>query len=101
MNPLRSSCENAVGSADRESGRKMTPNIIFRIASQTKTITSVAILQLVEQGKVAITDPVSRFIPGFERTTVAVRTDTGRAIVPARRRITIRDLLTHTVDPTR
>jgi CubicO group peptidase (beta-lactamase class C family) len=88
--------ERAVGWADHESGRKMTPDIIFRIASQTKAITSVAILQLVEQGKIAITDPVSRFIPAFEKTTVAVRTDTGRSIVPARRRITIRDLLTHT-----
>ncbi len=88
--------EHAVGLADRESGRKMTPDIIFRIASQTKAITSVAVLQLVEQGKIAITDPVSRFIPAFEKTTVAVRTDTGRAIVPAKRRITIRDLLTHT-----
>jgi CubicO group peptidase (beta-lactamase class C family) len=88
--------EHAVGWADRESGRKMTPDIIFRIASQSKAITSVAVLQLVEQGKVAISDRVSRFIPAFERTTVASRTDTGLAIAPARRPITIRDLLTHT-----
>ena len=59
--------EHSVGWADREAGRRMTPDAIFRIASQTKAITSVAILQLVEQGRIAITDPVSRFIPAFAR----------------------------------
>ena len=87
--------QHSVGWADKEVGRQMSSDAIFRIASQTKAITSAAIMQLVEQGKVALTDPVSRFIPAFDRTTVAVRTDTGRAIVPAKRRITIRDLLTH------
>ena len=88
--------EHSVGWADREAGRRMTPDAIFRIASQTKAITSVAILQLVEQGRIAITDPVSRFMPVYGMTTVAVGSDTGRAIVPATRPITIRDLLTHT-----
>jgi CubicO group peptidase (beta-lactamase class C family) len=85
----------AFGWADREANRKMTPDAIFRIASQSKAITSAAIMMLVEEGKVGIGDPVSRFIPGFAKTTVAVRADTGRAIVPAKRQITIRDLLTH------
>jgi CubicO group peptidase (beta-lactamase class C family) len=88
--------ERAVGWADREARRRMTTDAIFRIASQTKALTSVAIMALVEEGKLALNDPVGRFIPAFQRTTVAVRADTGRAIVPARRRITIRDLLTHT-----
>lgn len=88
--------QHAVGWADKEIGRQMSGDAIFRIASQSKAITSAAVMQLVEQGKIALTDPVSRFIPAYEKTTVAVRTDTGRAIVPARRRITIRDLLTHT-----
>ena len=74
----------------------MTTDAIFRIASQTKALTSVAIMSLVEEGKLSLTDPVSRFIPAFEHTTVAIRADTGRAIVPARRGITIHDLLTHT-----
>jgi CubicO group peptidase (beta-lactamase class C family) len=74
----------------------MAPDAIFRIASQTKAITSAAIMILLEEGKVALNDPVARFIPAFTSTTVAVATDTGRAIVPARRAITIRDLLTHT-----
>ncbi len=88
--------ERAVGWADREAGRRMTPDAIFRIASQTKAITSVAAMILIEEGKLALTDPVSRFIPTFARTTVANRADTGRTTAPARRAITIFDLLTHT-----
>ena len=88
--------ERAVGWADREAGRRMTPDAIFRIASQTKALTSVAVMALVEEGRIALGDPVDRFIPAFRRTTVATRGDTGRVVVPARRRITIRDLLTHT-----
>jgi CubicO group peptidase (beta-lactamase class C family) len=88
--------ERAVGWADKEAGRRMTPDAMFRIASQTKALTTVAIMMLVEEGKIALGNPVSRFIPAFARTTVAQRTDTGRAIVPAIRQITVRDLLTHT-----
>src|SRR5689334_13590411 len=88
--------EKAVGWADKESGRRMTTDAIFRIASQTKALTSTAILMLVEEGKIGLEDPVSRFIPQFAHTTVATRSDTGRVIVPAKREITIHDLLTHT-----
>ena len=88
--------QRAVGFADREANRRMAPDALFRIASQTKALTSVATLMLVEEGRVALSDPVSKFIPSFQRTTVAIRTDTGTAIVPARRQITVRDLLTHT-----
>jgi CubicO group peptidase (beta-lactamase class C family) len=89
--------ERAVGWSDKEAGRKMTTDTIFRIASQTKAITSVAVLSLVEEGKIGIGDPVSRYIPAFASTKVAVRKDTGGVdIVPAKRPITIRDLLTHT-----
>jgi CubicO group peptidase (beta-lactamase class C family) len=87
--------ERAVGWSDREANRRMTSDAIFRIASQTKALTSVALMTLVEEGRIALDDPVSRYIPAFAHTTVAVRTDTGRAIVPARRAITIHDLLTH------
>lgn len=92
----RPAYERAVGWSDKEAGRKMTSDTIFRIASQTKAITSTAILALVEEGKIGLTDPASRFIPSFAKTTVAVRGDAGVAFVPARRAITIRDLLTHT-----
>jgi CubicO group peptidase (beta-lactamase class C family) len=85
--------ERAVGWADRESARRMTANAMFRIASQSKALTSVAIMMLVEQGKIALSDPVSRFIPAFARTTVAISED---SVVPAVRPITIRHLLTHT-----
>jgi CubicO group peptidase (beta-lactamase class C family) len=88
--------ERAVGSSDKEAGRRMTTDTIFRIASQTKAITSVAVLALVEEGKIGLNDPVSRFIPPFAKTTVAVRGDAGVTMVPAKRAITIRDLLTHT-----
>ncbi len=88
--------ERAVGWADRERGRRMRTDDVFRIASQTKALTSVGIMSLVEEGRIALGDPVSRYIPVFDRTTVATRGDTGRVVTPARRRITIRDLLTHT-----
>jgi len=88
--------QRAVGWADKEAGRRMTPDAIFRIASQSKALTSTAILALVEEGKIGLEDPVSRYIPQFAHTTVAIRSDTGRVIVPAKRGITIRDLLTHT-----
>jgi CubicO group peptidase (beta-lactamase class C family) len=88
--------ERAFGWADKEAGRKMTPDTIFRIASQTKAFTSVAVLALVEEGKIGINEPVSDFIPTFAKTTVAVKTSGGIDIVPAKRRITIADLLTHT-----
>jgi len=88
--------ERSIGLADVESKRRMTMDAMFRIASQSKALTSVAIMILMEEGKLSLNNPVSQFIPAFARTTVAVRADTGRAIVPATRRITIRDLLTHT-----
>lgn len=87
---------HAVGWSDKESGRRMTPEALFRIASQTKAVTTAALLTLVEEGKVSVDDPVSTYIPAFAHTTVAVKTDTGLAIVPAKRAITIRDLMTHT-----
>ncbi len=88
--------ERAVGWSDKEANRRMTADALFRIASQTKALTSTAILMLVEEGRMSLTDRVSKWIPSFERTMVATRTDTGVALVRARRAITVRDLLTHT-----
>src|SRR4051812_34909257 len=91
--------ERAFGWSDKEAGRKMTTDTIFRIASQTKALTSAAILSLVEEGKLALGDPAGRYIPTFMKTTVVVPGEgQGRetTTVPARRPITIRDLLTHT-----
>ncbi len=47
----------------------MTPDAIFRIASQTKALTSVAAMTLVEEGRLALGDPVGRYVPAFGRTT--------------------------------
>jgi CubicO group peptidase (beta-lactamase class C family) len=89
----------AFGYADKEQGLPMKTNAIFRIASQTKALTSVAVLMLVEQGKLALTDPVSRYIPAFAHPTVLQEfhpEDTTFTTVPASREITVHDLLTHT-----
>jgi CubicO group peptidase (beta-lactamase class C family) len=88
--------EKALGWSDKEAKRPMTADTIFRIASQTKALTSAAILALMEDGRLSPSMPVSRFIPTFAKTTVAVKSDTGVSTVPARRAITIADLLTHT-----
>ncbi len=87
----------AVGQRDREAKSPMRTDSMFRIASQSKAIVSVGAMILQEEGKLLITDPVSKFLPGFAKTTVAVaREGGGYDVVPARRAITIRDLLTHT-----
>jgi CubicO group peptidase (beta-lactamase class C family) len=89
--------EKAFGWADKEANRPMTTDAIFRIASQTKALTSTAVMQLVEQGSLTLNARAGTFIPSFERTNVAVANERGvMSQVPARRAITIRDLLTHT-----
>jgi len=87
--------ERAVGWSDKEANRRMTTSTIFRIASQTKAITSAAVLALVEEGKIGLNEPVGHFIPTFKSTTVMSKDGSG-IIVPAKRAITIHDLLTHT-----
>ncbi len=88
--------ERATGWQDRESRTPMAMGTLFRIASQSKALTSVAILSLYEEGKLDVDDPVGRFIPALARTTVAVLDGDSLSIVPAQRPILIRDLLTHT-----
>jgi CubicO group peptidase (beta-lactamase class C family) len=80
------------GFQDVEGQTPMRENTIFRIASMSKPITSVAIMMLYEEGKLRLNDPVSRFIPAFKQQRVATE---GGATENARRGITIRDLLTH------
>jgi len=89
--------EKAFGWSDKEAGRKMTTGTLFRIASQTKAITSTAVMALIEEGKIGINQPAGDFLPTFRKTTVALKDENGAAkIVPAKRPITIADLLTHT-----
>ena len=85
----------AAGFRDIEQNVAMTKDTIFRIASQSKAITSVGVMMLVEDGRLLLTDPVSKYIPAFTKTRVR-GAELGAEPVPARRRITIRDLLTHT-----
>ena len=87
----------AFGQRDREAQAPMKEDTIVRLASQSKAIISVGIMMLQEQGKLHIFEPVGKYIPEFNKTTVAVKNDTsGYTIEPAKRKITIRDLLTHT-----
>lgn len=88
--------EGVYGWSDKEAKRPMAPDTLFRIASQTKALTSAAILQLAEEGKLLLTSPVKEFIPEFSQTQVAVEQDGTTQFVPLKRPITIRDLLTHT-----
>ena len=102
----------AHGVMDIESKRPMARDAIFPIASMSKPITGVAILMLVEEGKIRLNDPVSRFVPEFKDTKIAIARQGGRGAaptapgqpprapeiytVPANREVTVRDLLTHT-----
>jgi CubicO group peptidase (beta-lactamase class C family) len=106
----------AHGLMDIESKKPMPKDAIFRIASMSKVVTGTAIMMLVEEGKIRLTDPVSKFIPEFRGQKVAVALPGGRGgaaaggrgaapagapaapqfyTVPAEREITIRDLLSH------
>jgi CubicO group peptidase (beta-lactamase class C family) len=88
---------NAWGMADRESNSPMVEDTIFRIASMTKPITSVAVMMLYEQGLFGLDDPISRYLPAFDRQMQVVQpNDDGYELVDATRPITIRNLLTHT-----
>ena len=85
------------GFRDVEAADPMPKDAIFRIASQTKAIVSVAVMMLQEEGKLLIGDPVGKYLPEYSTTLVAVSDgEGGFTIEDARRPITIRDLLTHT-----
>lgn len=107
----------AKGVMDLESKQPVTPETMFRVASMTKPVTSVAIMMMIEEGKVRLNDPISRYIPEFKGQKVAVAMPPGRGgrggaapaaggrggrgaapefyTVPAEREITVKDLLTH------
>jgi CubicO group peptidase (beta-lactamase class C family) len=101
---------SAQGVMDLESKQAMNAATMFRIASMTKPVTGVAVMMMVEEGKLRLNDPVSRYIPEFRGIKVAVaqpggagRGGQGKAApaapqfytMPAQREITIKDLLTH------
>jgi CubicO group peptidase (beta-lactamase class C family) len=85
----------AYGFANLDASVKMQENAIFRIASQTKAIVSVAVLQLVEQGKIRLDDPIEMYFPEFSTQKVYLKQADTLILVDRKRSITIRDLLTH------
>ena len=89
----------AMGSLDPEKKTPMTKDAIFRIYSMTKPITTVTAMMLFEQGKLALTDPVAKYIPAFKDVKVAVEKETdGKTtleLVAAQRPITVQDLMRH------
>jgi CubicO group peptidase (beta-lactamase class C family) len=85
--------QGAFGVADVSTGRALTADALFRIASMTKAVTSVATMILVEQGKIGLDDPVARFLPEFAK--LQVRGPDGSE-GPASRPPMIRELLSHT-----
>lgn len=83
---------NEYGEADKENHIPMERNSIFRCYSMTKPITAVAVMTLVEKGVIALSDPVSNFIPSFKNQTVLTK----KGYVPAKREVVIQDLLNMT-----
>lgn len=89
----------AFGYADLEAKKTMQTDDIFRIASQSKAITSLAVMMLWENGKFLLDEPVSKYIPAFKNPKVLISynpKDGSYVTQPATREITIRDLLRHT-----
>jgi CubicO group peptidase (beta-lactamase class C family) len=89
----------AAGVNDLDTKSALQKEAIFRIASQTKAITSVAMMMLFEEGKFQLDDAVSKYIPAFKKQQVLDKfeaTDTTYTTIPAKSEITIRQLFTHT-----
>ncbi|HEX4986257.1 MAG TPA: serine hydrolase domain-containing protein [Burkholderiales bacterium] len=92
----------AIGFQDKDAGKPMAKDSIFRIYSMTKPIVSVAAMMLVEDGRIQLTDPVSKFLPAMKSMTVSVAKADAEfarityAQVPADREMTVQDLLRHT-----
>jgi len=85
------------GMMDREAGKPMQPDTMFRICSMTKPITSLAVMMLYEEGRFLLEDPISKYLPEFKNPKVLVKPASGEPYsIPATREITIRDLLRHT-----
>jgi CubicO group peptidase (beta-lactamase class C family) len=91
--------QGAFGVADIGDGRPLRTDSLFRIASMTKAITSTAALQLVEQGRFAVEDPVEKYLPEFAKLSVFESFDAATGayrVRPARTSVTVRHLFTHT-----
>jgi CubicO group peptidase (beta-lactamase class C family) len=80
----------------RPSGPALGPDAIFRIFSMTKPIVSVGLAMLIEQGKLAVADPITKYVPEFTNLKVGIENGDTLDLVPAKRAITVHDLLRHT-----
>jgi len=88
---------NCLGMMDIEASKAVQFDTLFRIYSMTKPITTAAVMMLYEEGHLQLTDPMSRFIPGFEHVKVLAReTESGLELADLEHEITIWHLLTHT-----
>ena len=88
--------ESAVGFADIAQGRAMTPDALFWIASESKGMTATAVLMLVDEGKIALDDPVEKYLPEFCGQMLAVKNDSGPASLrKPSHPITLREVLSH------
>jgi CubicO group peptidase (beta-lactamase class C family) len=93
----RIAAEMVAGFRDREASQPMRADAIFRIASMTKPIVSLAVMMLAEEGRVAIANPIGDYLPEWRQTPqVGVVRDGRMVLEPARRAITVQDLLRHT-----
>jgi len=89
----------AFGMADNSSNRELKKDDVFRIASQTKAITSTAVMMLWEEGKFRLDDPISNYIPEFKNPQVLdslIERDSSFVASKANKEITVRHLITHT-----
>lgn len=87
----------AQGMSDREAGKPMPTDAMFRICSMSKPITTVAAMMLYEEGKFLLEDPVSKYLPEFKDMKVLVKPAKGEPYtIPASKEITVRDLMRHT-----
>ncbi len=84
------------GGSLRPGGPALPRDAIFRIYSMTKPIVSVALMMLVEDGRIFLSDPIGKFIPEFAEPKVGVEKNGGLELVPAERAITVQDLMRHT-----
>ena len=94
-------CSEAIGYQKKDSNVPMKKDSIFRIYSMTKPIVSVAAMILVEEGRLVLADPISKYLPEFAKMQVSVASKDASgamsySLVPAERQITVQDLLRHT-----
>src|SRR5262245_1706911 len=87
---------DAIGRQSPLASTPMTHDTIFRIFSMTKPIVSIGIMMLLEDGQFLLSDPVAKFIPEFSETKVGIENNGKLDLVPAKRQMTVQDLLRHT-----